>query len=198
MGNVIVVGVTGTNGAGKGAVVDRLITRYGAKHYSVSALIIEKGKEMGIPPENRSEITRLANSLREEYGKDYFIRILGDRAVKSGNRVAIIESLRCPGEIDSLTERFGNDFLLIGVDAPTEMRYHRTTKRGDVVKDNGLTFEDFNRQEMEEIGNNDPFKQNLLICANMVLPKFRIWNDGFIEDLYSRVEEIAQDAGVGG
>lgn len=185
-----IVGITGTNGAGKGTVVDCLIACYGAKHFSVSALIIEKGKEMGIPPGDRSEITKLANSLRLEYGQDYFIRILGDRAVEKGGWVSIIESLRCPGEINSLAERFGNDFLLVGVDAPTEVRYNRILKRGDAVKDKCITFEDFQCQEMEEMGNSDPFKQNLLTCAKMVPLSSRIWNDGAIEDLYSRVDEI--------
>lgn len=194
MGKFHVIGLTGTNGAGKGTAVDYLVAFYRVKHFSVSGLIVEEGIKKGIPPEDRDALRPLGNSLREEYGPDYLVRTLADMAVLQKDGSFIIESLRCTGEIAYLSDRFKEQFTLIGVDACIETRYSRAFRRG-TMKDK-VSFEQFELQEKLESENLDRWKQNLSLCAEMVQPQFRIWNELDLNHLRKCVKEIAREIGM--
>ena len=58
----IIVGVTGTNGAGKGTVVDRLVTKYTA-HYSVRGYLLGEMKKRKIKNTDHDAMRRLANEI---------------------------------------------------------------------------------------------------------------------------------------
>jgi dephospho-CoA kinase len=67
---MIIIGITGTLGAGKGTIVDYLIQEEDFEHYSVRGFLLEEMKKMGMP-ENRDSMTRLANKLRAAFGPSY-------------------------------------------------------------------------------------------------------------------------------
>ncbi|MCX6713904.1 MAG: dephospho-CoA kinase, partial [Candidatus Vogelbacteria bacterium] len=62
----MIIGITGTLGAGKGAVVDCLKIK-GFKHYSVTAFITDEIIKRGLPV-NRDKMVLVANDLRAQYG----------------------------------------------------------------------------------------------------------------------------------
>ena len=62
---MLIIGITGTIGAGKGTVVDYLTSRYGFKHYSVRKYLTELLRYQGIEP-NRDHFTALANDMVRE------------------------------------------------------------------------------------------------------------------------------------
>lgn len=70
---MLIIGITGTIGAGKGTVVDYLTSRYGFKHYSVRKYLTELLQDQGIEP-NRDHFTALANSLREKQLSQLYYR----------------------------------------------------------------------------------------------------------------------------
>lgn len=189
-----VIGITGTIGAGKGTVAGELVARYRVRHFSVSALIKEEGLKEGIHCGDRDALRAHGNSLREKHGPDYLVRTLADRAVLQKEGTFIIESLRCPGEIAYLSRRFEKQFLLIGVNARIEDRYRRAFRRGGV--EDCVSLEWFERQEKLESENADRWKQNLSLCAEMVQPRLRIWNDFDLNYLRSRVKEIVREIGL--
>ena len=76
---MIILGITGTLGAGKGTIVDYLVSEKGFEHFSVRSFLLEEIREQGLP-ENRDSMYRLANDLRAKFGPSYVVDRLYDRA----------------------------------------------------------------------------------------------------------------------
>jgi dephospho-CoA kinase len=175
-----VFGITGTNGAGKGTVVE-FLKQKGFKHYSASELILEEIVKLGLP-QNRDSMIMVGNKLRSEFGAGYIAEELIKRAKNDGEK-AIIESIRTVGEIDNLKKAGG---ILLAVDANQKIRFERAIKRGS-VKDN-ITWEQFVEQENIESESTDPNKQNLIACRN--LADYVINNDETLTDLENQVNNF--------
>jgi dephospho-CoA kinase len=172
----MIIGITGTYGAGKGEVVRYLVEKEGFFHFSARALLTEEVGRRGLVLDRQSLID-VGNLLRAEYGADYVAEELCRRAVGTkGNKV--IESLRTVGEVKRLQEE--EEFYLWAVDANLEERYRRIVDRG--TETDKVSFEEFGRSEVGEMNSNDPSRINLAAC--MALADFKIDNSGTRDDLY--------------
>lgn len=189
-----VIGITGTNGAGKGSVVDILVSQYGAKHISVREFFKEEATKRGVLLKNREAILAFGKFFREKYGPGHLIRTITRKVRRGAGGPFVIESLRCPGEIEFLSERFGDRFVLLGVDAPVVIRHGRSRVRGTMTDD--VDFDEFVRLERLENESINPWEQNLSICADMVAPQFRVWNQWTTRYLKKRVRKIADEIGL--
>ena len=98
----------------------------------------------------------------------------------------MLESIRTAGEVKSL--RIKGDFTLLAVDANQKTRYKRIIKRDSIT--DKVSFEKFKFDEKREMKSADPNKQNLSICKEMA--DFVIMNDGTIEELKMKIEEILE------
>jgi len=176
----ILLGITGTNGAGKGTVADYL-SSHGFVSYSVREFLIEEITRRGMPI-NRDSMIEVANDLRKQHGPSYILDTLYDRAVAAGHD-AIIESVRTVGEVESLRKR---GMYLLAVDADPHIRYDRVKLRKSVTDD--VSFEKFMEDELRESEGVDPGKQNLR--HTVALADFTLNNDGTLEDLYAQTEEV--------
>ena len=87
---MIIIGITGTLGAGKGTVADYLKNKYGLLHYSARDFIVDEIERRGLPV-NRDIMTEVANDLRKLHHPGYIIEQLYNRAITSGKN-SIIES----------------------------------------------------------------------------------------------------------
>ena len=177
----MIVGITGTLGAGKGTIVEYLKTK-GFTHYSVRSFIVEEIKKRGLPI-NRDTMVLIGNKLREANSPSYIIEKIYEKA-KLENSNTVIESLRTIGEVEALRKK--KDFYLFSVDADIERRYDRILKRK--IESDFVSFEEFVSNEKREMENKDLFKQNLKRCIEMA--DFKFENNGTIEDLYKGVEKI--------
>jgi len=175
----MIIGITGTLGSGKGTVVDYLI-RHGFTHYSVREFLEEEIKNRGLVI-NRDSMVMIANDLREKYGVSYIVDQLYDRAKANGGN-AVIESIRCIGEVESL-RRLG-DFILIGIDADVELRYTRISERKGST--DLISFDRFVRDEQREMNNKDPTRGNISACLEMADHIFK--NNWSVEELYQKIE----------
>lgn len=180
-----IIGITGTLGAGKGTVVEYLKEKYGFVHFSVRDFLKEEVLRRGMEP-NRDSFTQVANELRAAHSPSYVTDCLYERAARQTHD-AVIESIRTPGEIDSLQTK-GN-FRLWAVDADPEIRYRRAVLRNSET--DHVTYETFLANERREMTSTDPNKQNLSVCiarADTVLQ-----NNGDLAALYQAVDEVMQE-----
>lgn len=179
---MVVIGITGTLGAGKGTVVDYLVNKKGFKHYSVSGylkdILLKKNIEI-----NRICLQDMGNILRKKYGPDYITKKLFKRAVKEKSD-AVIESIRNPKEAEFIKSQ--KNGYLFAVDANQKTRYLRIIKRGS-EKDR-VTFREFKEQEQRELQSKSLNAQNLPKCIEMADYKFD--NNGTIKKLYEKVEKV--------
>jgi dephospho-CoA kinase len=174
------IGITGTNGAGKGEVAAFLEERSYA-YFSLSDLIREELRKRG-EKITRNNLIRMGNQLRKRHGSD----ILAKRVMEKVKDKAVIDSIRNPREIDHLRRQQG--FVLLAVDAPVEMRYDRIRARGR--DESATTLTEFIEREQEEMSRYEKGQQ---LKACMELADYRIYNDGTIEDLHKTLEEWLWD-----
>ncbi len=177
----MILGITGTNGGGKGTVVDYLTTK-GFTHYSVSGEIAKEVERRGLHPD-RPTLGAVGNDLRAEHGAGYFIELFKARAAVSGAQDLVIESVRSLGEVVALHAAGG---VLLAVDADRRIRYDRIVGRGS-HKDK-VDFETWRAQEEKEWHNQAAHDMD--VPGVMALADFMIDNNGTLEELHGKVDRV--------
>jgi dephospho-CoA kinase len=182
----MILGLAGSFGAGKGAVVEYLQSK-GFLHYSASGFITEEIEKRNMPV-TRDSMILVGNDLRQKHGPAYIVEALYNRALAhEGN--AIIESLRAVAEVEKIKELGG---VVIGVDADPKLRYERSQQRGS-VKD-GVSFDKWASQEQQEMNPDDPTKQDIfgaLKKADIV-----VFNNTTFDELYAQIDEALVKIGL--
>ena len=174
----MIIGITGTNGAGKGTVVDYLVQK-GFRHYSARAYIIAEIERRNLPID-RVSMRNVGNSLRKEHGSSYIIEQLFTQARTEGGN-AVIESIRSIGEADFLK---ANGALLFAVNADRKLRYERSVRRGSHT--DSVDFETWVAQEEREWHNEAAHDMN--VPGVMALADATVVNDGTLEELHEHVD----------
>jgi len=176
---MIIIGITGTLGAGKGTVVDYLVQNQGFKHFSVREFLIEEIKKRGMEV-NRDSMVLVANELRASHTPWYIVEQLYLKAKESGQN-CVIESIRTPGEVEMLAKQA--NFHLFAVDADPKTRYNRISLRKSET--DSITYEEFIHNEQREMTSTDPNKQNISKCIEM--SEYTFYNNVSIEELYDQI-----------
>jgi dCMP deaminase len=178
----MIVGLTGTNGAGKTVTAEHLETK-GFVYHSLSDEIRNELDAAGREA-TRENLIEMGNQLRGEHGPAVLAERIKSRLRPDRNYV--IDSIRNPYEVNSL--RADKEFHLLHLDGPVEVRYERVRLRGGPRTPTSL--EQFVEQEQRETASDDPKHQQLRACHE--LADAALVNDGSIEDLYSRLDEVVK------
>jgi dephospho-CoA kinase len=182
---MLIIGITGTLGAGKGTIVEYLVEKEHFNHLSVREFLTEEIIHRGLPV-NRDSMTSVANELRARHSPSYIIDQLYDKAAKSGHD-CVIESIRTQGEVESLRKK--GHFYLFAVDAHPLIRYERIVVRNSDT--DRISFETFLDNEQREMSSADPNKQNILWCIRHA--DYSFINDGTKEELYRKVKTVMEE-----
>lgn len=172
------IGLTGTNGSGKGEVAAYFIGK-GFAYHSLSDVLRGELRARG-ETISRDSLIRTGNALRAAEGAD----VLARRVMAFVEDRAVIDSIRNPEEIAFLRRREG--FLLLAVDAPVEVRYERVRRRGR--DESARTLAEFIAKEQEEM-EGSPTGQRLRRC--MDLADVLLVNDGTLDALRRKLEVYA-------
>jgi dephospho-CoA kinase len=178
---MIIIGITGTLGAGKGTIVEYLVKEKGFVHFSVRGFLIEEINRRGLAVD-RDSMVLVANDLRSNNSPSFIIDQLYELALLTGKN-CIIESIRTPGEVESLREK-GN-FLLFAVDADPMLRYDRIVMRNSET--DRISFVTFVENEEREMQSNDPNKQNIGKCIDQA--DYIFYNNSTVDELYKKLEK---------
>lgn len=184
----MIIGITGSFGAGKGAVVDYLVREKGFADYSARAFITDEIKFRGLPI-NRDTMAEVANDLRQKHEPTYIIESLYNKAKERGGD-AVVESLRAVAEA-KLIKKLGG--VVLGIDAPPEIRYERAIARGSET--DKVPYEEWLQQEIRESNPNDPTKQD--IFGALRESTVTIENNGTLQELYEKIEEMLKEQRLG-
>jgi dephospho-CoA kinase len=179
----LVLGVTGPNAAGKGEVSEYLRTQ-GFTVHSLSDIVREEAAARGLPPE-REHLIRIGTLLREQGGPS----VLAERMLGRLTGRDVVDSIRNPAEVETLRRVPG--FVLVGVDAPREVRYARSRTRARAGDPE--SFEKFTARERQENSANPAGQQ---LGATFALADRVVNNDGDLAELHRRLDELLRSLGA--
>ncbi len=177
---IVIVGLTGKNGSGKGEVAT-FLRECGFEYHSLSDIIREEIRKKGNKV-TRDRLIAEGTRLREKFGSS----ILAERTVEKleRDRNYVIDSIRNPEEVRTL--RRNDDFSLLNIRAPRRLRFERTRRRGR--ESDPTSFRQFVETEEREFKSGNPAAQQLLATekeADRVID-----NNGTLEALHKKIRSL--------
>jgi cytidylate kinase len=145
-----IIGLSGTNGAGKDTIGELLAAQHGYLFISVTELLREECRRRGLPVA-RQHLHNISAEWRRAYG----LAVLVDRAIAQyqaakGEYVGLVmSSIRNSHEAIRIHELGGT---MVWIDADPKIRYQRVAAadRGRAAEDN-KTYEEFLAEEAAEM-----------------------------------------------
>lgn len=183
----IVVGIVGPIGSGK-STTSAFLVKKGFVHLRFSAEIEKEIKKRGIDF-SRKNYQDIGNEWRSEKVDFISQRILKTIAKLPKESKIVIEGCRNPGEIYPFRKR--DNFYLIGLSAPVEVRFHRVSKLSRDPK----TWEEFQIGEKRDAGIGEPsWGQDTPGCLK--LANIVIGTDKVKSKVNQEIEKFLKSKGV--
>lgn len=181
----MLIGITGTDGSGKGTVVEYLVEQKGFAHYSAREYIVEEIKKRGLPID-RNQMRLVGNDLRRIHGMGHIVTHYLSEIKKNGDKNAVIESIRECTAAEYLKKEGG---ILLAVDADQTVRYSRVQERRS--ESDRVSFEQFVGHEALEMNDPDPHGMQKQKVIGMT--DYTIQNNGTHEELHVQIEKVYQE-----
>jgi dephospho-CoA kinase len=124
-----VIGTVGLPGSGKGEAAN-VAREQGVPVVTMGDVIRQECRDRGLDPETYHG--RIAQALREENGP----AAIAERSLPmieaelEAHDTVLVDGLRSGVELDVFRERFGEDFFLVSIEAPFDVRRERLLERG--------------------------------------------------------------------
>ena len=179
-----IIVIVGYPGAGKTEVRKIIEELYGIKGVAMGDIVRMQAQRFEIPMDPK-EISRFADSMRRIHGMDYWARktveyINDMRRSKSIGKIIVIDGVRNIEEVEYFKRIFGENLVIIAVNAPDELRFKRLLERGrqDEIK----TIEDLRLR--------DDIERSWGLDKVIGMADFIIENSGTIEELKESVKSV--------
>jgi dephospho-CoA kinase len=179
----VVVGLTGPNASGKGEVA-RFLSEQGFGVHSLSDVVREEASTLGLE-HTRDNLIAVGVRLRERDGPG----VLAGRILPRLGERSVVDSIRGPAEVEVL--RAHTRFVLLGIEAPIGIRFHRSLVRGRIG--DGETLEEFRLKEERE---NSATQTGQQLRRTFDLADQVVCNDGSLELLRQRTRDVLAVLGI--
>jgi dephospho-CoA kinase len=180
----MIIGVCGRVSAGKETLTSYFREK-GFVYFETRQIIIEELKKLGLEL-SRKNMQDWADEQRAKFGVGAIMKIMLEMAGKDSSKNYMFDSLRNAGEAEFLRKNC-KDFILIGVDAPLEIRFERARARAK--PSDPVTWEEFVKMdERDNFDASNPMGQQT--GKLLEISDFVIMNDKDLESARKQVEEI--------
>ncbi|CAJ36099.1 AAA family ATPase [Methanocella arvoryzae] len=122
-----VIAFVGMPGAGKSVASD-VARSMGLPVIIMGDVLREEVKNRGLAPTDEN-VGGVANQLRKDEGMDAIAKRCIPKIQALGARVVVIDGIRGIAEVETFRKAFGDNFTLVKIDAPFELRLDRLRKR---------------------------------------------------------------------
>ena len=185
-----VIGTVGLPGSGKGEAAT-VAEAAGIPVVVMGDVIRAECRRRGLDPAEHHG--RIAQTLREEGGDDAIAvrtlpRIREAATESDRDETVLVDGLRSTVELDRFREAFGDDFTLVAIRAPFELRAERLGERG----------RDDSDSDLEALRERDEREIDLGLGATLERADVEIDNTDSLAAFRGRVREVlgADDAGT--
>lgn len=173
----MIIGLTGRNAAGKGALAEYLKSK-GFRYYSLSDVLREElqkeGKEL-----TRENLIAKGREVRKQGGDGYLARKILERIQPDQNYV--VDSFRHPSEVEVF--RSSPEFQLICVQADPRVRFERIRARSR--EGDPATLAEFQELEQREASSSKSEGQQLTPTSAMA--DWVLTNNGTLAEMHQKV-----------
>lgn len=182
----MIIGVTGPLCAGSDTFGEILSKEKGFVWLAYSDVLRNEARKRGIEI-TRKNLQDLGDEMRREFGLGVLSLKLIEEMEKGKDYV--IGNIRNPGEVEVLRKHFGENFVLVRIDAPQEIRFERLLKRRR--EKDPESFEEFKKVEERDFGTNEKnFGQKH--GEVFAMADFVVLNDGTFEEFRERVFKLME------
>lgn len=181
----IIIGLVGTPGSGKSALTEYINKAYGGVQFRFSDFLLHVLKKMNLET-TRDNMIRLSVSLRNEFGEDLLSHAIAAEALQSGESLVLVDGIRRPGDLTAF--RPLPNFRLIAVNADPKLRFERIKRRGEKAGEMDMSWESFLNEEKAPT--------EVTIPEAMTFANYVVMNDGSLEELHAKVDEIMKEIGI--
>ena len=175
----MIIGITGTIGAGKNTIADYLAGK-GFRHISVSKFLRDEAVKRSQAP-TRVHFREIGNEYRARGRTALIEAVLAD--VNPSKENIIVESLHTVAEVEYVKSLGGK---VVSIDAPFAVRYARVQSRHDGKDPSSLDA--FVAEEKRQMESSNPDENNLL--AAIAAADFHLQNEEKSKELFEKIDVI--------
>ena len=177
----LILGLVGQAGCGKGTIAKYFKAQYGATTFSFSTSMRDVLRRLHLE-ESRDHLVKVSEMLRQGFGEDLFSRVIAADAREATTDLVVIEGIRRPMDIATLSHL--PNFVLVAIDVDIETRFARMKARGQNAGEKDMTWEQFLSEEQRST--------EISIPGVMKEAKYTLKNNGSVDDLAKEAEQLLQ------
>ena len=185
MENVKILAIVGMSGSGKSVAVDYLTEKGYPKVYFGGMIYKEMEKRGIIRTEDGESEKEFREMIRETEGKDWVVRqVIAETKdlISAGQKRIVLDGVYSWTEYKTLKKEFPQCLTFIAIVVDKKLRYKRVAVRPNRAFDTAAIRER-DRSEIENLEKGGP----------IAAADYYVLNNGTIEDVRTRVEEILKE-----